>query len=199
MNGENDSTRVPGTPDTGLTGVGQPNEPSSSHIVPPQRRARRGRSGTRMREVSLSRNSGTKLEIHFDENLQPFGPNKSTYTSSVGALVRSKVSILTDEWKNVDQSTIKDPIWDTIRLTYTVPDSEKFKDSTLSYCADRFRKFKTFLANTYIFAEKRPDHEPWDKYKFLDEQIWQQFVQKRTTPEALVSLYLVLFALLFAY
>ncbi|KAI9110483.1 hypothetical protein K1719_018349 [Acacia pycnantha] len=109
MDSENDSSRVLGTPDTGFTGVGQ-NEPSSSHNEPPQCRARRGRSGTRMMDVSLSRNSGTKLEI---------------------------------------------------------------------------QKFKTFLANTYIFAEEKPDHKPWHKYKFIDEEIWQQFVQLRTTPEAL--------------
>ncbi|KAI9084125.1 hypothetical protein K1719_033923 [Acacia pycnantha] len=89
MNGENDSTRVLETPDLGLTGrVGQTNPLHLTLSL--LGAARRGRSGTRMMEVSLSQNTGTKLEIHFDENLQPFGPNKSTYTSFVGALVRSK-------------------------------------------------------------------------------------------------------------
>ena len=95
----------------------------------------------------------------------------------------------------MDFDSVKQPIWDTIRLTFTVPDSEELKDKTLSYCADRWRKFKTFLANTYIFAEVRPNHNPWDKYTFIDEQTWQQFVQLRTTPRALVSFYLLLFAL----
>ena len=99
----------------------------------------------------------------------------------------------------MDFGKVKQPIWDTIRLTYIVPNSERLKDKTLSYCADRWRKFKTTLANKYIFAEVQHDKHPWDVYTFIDEQTWQQFVQLRTTPEALVSLYLVLFALLFAY
>ncbi|KAI9073774.1 hypothetical protein K1719_044271 [Acacia pycnantha] len=144
MNGENDSTRVLETPDTGLTGEGRTNEPSSSHIEPPQRRARRDRSGTRMMEVSLSRNTGTKIEIHFDENLQPFGPNKSTYTSFVGVLVRSKVSILTDEWKNVDQKTIKDPMWDTIRLHSPSPSPRSSKTQHCLIGFERFRSLRPF-------------------------------------------------------
>ena len=99
----------------------------------------------------------------------------------------------------MDFDSVKQPIWDTIRLTFTVPDSEELKDKTLSYCADRWRKFKTNLANTYIFAEVLPAKNPWDQYTFIDERIWRQFVLLRTTPEALVSLCLVLFALLFAY
>ena len=95
MNGENDSTCVPGMP---VTGVGQ-NEPSSSDNVPRNRPARRGRRGTRMMDVTLSRTAGSRLEIQFDDKLRPFGPNKAKYTSFVGSLARSKVSILTDEWK----------------------------------------------------------------------------------------------------
>jgi hypothetical protein len=191
MNGENDSTRVPGSQVTADAGVPQ-NEPSSTtQNEPRNRHARRGRSGTRMMDVTLSRTSGSRLEIQFDEKFEPFGPNKSKYTSFLGYLARSKVSILTDEWKSVDFGAVKDPIWDTIRLTYTVPDSQRLKDKTLSYCADRWRKFKTFLANTYIFAEVQPGKNPWDNYPFIDQQTWQQFVQLRTTPEALVSLYLI--------
>ncbi|KAK4280242.1 hypothetical protein QN277_011888 [Acacia crassicarpa] len=155
MNGEN-NIRVPGTP---VTGVSQ-DEPSSSENVPRNHPACRGRRGTRMMDVTLSRTSGSRLEIQFHEKLQPVGPNKSKYNSFVGYLARCKVSILIDEWKKVDFDTVKQPIWDTIRLTYTIPNSEELKDKTLSYCADWWRKFKTFIANTYIFAEVPPAIHP---------------------------------------
>ena len=158
MNGENDSTRVPRTL---VTGVSQ-NEPSSSDNMPHNRPARRGRRGTRMMDVTLSRTAGSRLEIQFDDKLRPFGPNKAKYMSFLGSLARSKVSILTDDWKSVHFDSVKQPIWDTIRLTFTVPDSEELKDKTLSYCADRWRKFKTNLANTYIFTEDPPAKNPWD-------------------------------------
>ena len=112
MNSENNSIRVPGTP---VTGVNQ-NDPSSSDNVPRNRPARHGRRGTRRMDITLSRTSRSRLEIQFDEKLQPFGPNKSKYTSFFGYLARSKVSILTDEWKNVDFGKVKQPIWDTIQL-----------------------------------------------------------------------------------
>ena len=124
-----------------------------------------------MVDVSLSWTSGSKLEIQFDENLEPFGPNKSKYNSFVGYLARSKVRILTDELKNVDFHIVKDPIWDTIRLTYTIPGCQKLKDKTLFYCAYRWRKFKTFLAYKYIFAEVQLDQHPWDNYTFIDDKL----------------------------
>ena len=76
------------------------------------------------------------------------------------------------------------------RLIYAVPDNETLKNKTLSYCADRWRKFKTNLSNNYVHVEVKdgqPHPNPCTKYIYIDEDTWQQFVQMQTIPEALVS------------
>ena len=88
MNDENDSTRVPGMP---VTGVSQ-NEPSSSDNVPHNCLARCGRRGTRMMDITLSRTSRLRLEIQFDKKFQPFGPNKAKYTSFVSYLAQARLA-----------------------------------------------------------------------------------------------------------
>ena len=90
-----------------------------------------------------------------------------------------------DEWKNVNQKKVKDLIWDSIRLTYVVLDNEMLKNKTLSYCADRWRKFKTNVSNNYVYVkvkDNQPRPNPCTKYTYINENIWQQFVQIRTTP-----------------
>ena len=130
------------------------------------------------------------MEIQFDGDWNPIGPNKSRYRSFVGNLAHSKPSIVIDEWKNVDWKNVKDLIWDSIRLTYTIPDNETLKNKTLFYCVDRWRKFKTNLCNNYVHDEVKvgqPRPNPCTKYEYLDKNTWEQFVQMWTTPEALVS------------
>ena len=143
-----------------------------------------------MKEISLSLSAEEKIEIQFDNHWNPIDPNKSRYRSFLSILARSKPSIFIDKWKNVDQEKVKDVIWDSIQLTCTVPDNQTLKNKTLSYCADRWRKFKTNLCNNYVHAEVKagqPRPNPCTKYEYLDENTWEQFVQMRTTPEALVS------------
>lgn len=86
-------------------------EPSSAQSQSRQR----GRRGTRLRDISLSRSTGEKIPIEFDRYWKPIGPNASRYRSFVGLLARNKPSILIEEWRKVDES-VKRHIWDTIQV-----------------------------------------------------------------------------------
>lgn len=80
--------------------------------------------------------------------------------------------------------------WQTLQLTYDVPNNEFLKKKTLSYCAERWRAFKTQLARQYLHGQDRSGHpqpSPCSKYQFIDEAAWEQFVRNRTTPVAMVS------------
>lgn len=60
----------------------------------------------------------------------------------------------------------------------------------MTYCDERWRKFKTDLANKYVHIEVNdgePHPNPCEKYPYIDEHTWQEFIRIRTTPEALVS------------
>lgn len=76
---------------------------------------RRGRTATRLRDVSLSRSAGERIPIQFDQYWKPIGPNASRFRSFVGLLARNKPSILIEEWRNVDKN-VKQHIWDTIQV-----------------------------------------------------------------------------------
>lgn len=81
-------------------------------------------------------------------------------------------------------------VYELLQLTYDVPQSDVLYNKTMTYCAERWRKFKTNLANNYVHIEVKegePRPTPCSKYTFLDDATWQEFVRIRTTPEALVS------------
>ena len=89
--------------------------PSQSQTAPSTQSRRRGRSGTRWRDITLSRTAGQKIPIEFDRYWKPIGLNASRYRSFVGLLARNKPSILIEEWRNVNDR-VKQQIWDTIQV-----------------------------------------------------------------------------------
>ena len=88
---------------------------SVNQSEPSTQSVRKGRRGTRLTDISLSRSMGQKIPIEFDRYWKPIGPNASRYRSFVGLLARNKPSILIEEWRNVDEK-VKQHIWDTIQV-----------------------------------------------------------------------------------
>ena len=87
----------------------------------------------------------------------------------------------------------------TSQLTYDVPPSEVLKHKMLSYCAERWTAFKTSLCKRFIHVDveegvSRPN--PCNEYTFLDEATWKEFYRMKTTPETLVSFYLISYFIL---
>ena len=75
---------------------------------------KKGRRGTRLRELTLSRSGEQRIPIQFDAATgNPLGPNKAQFKSYVALLARSKASILKKDWDDVELR-VKEQIWDTI-------------------------------------------------------------------------------------
>ena len=90
--------------------------PSAEHgedaSTPPA--PRRGRGGTRLRDLTVSRSSEQRIPIEIDmQTGKASGPNKDKFVSYVALIARSKVSILIDKWKEVEES-VKNQIWQSI-------------------------------------------------------------------------------------
>ena len=69
----------------------------------------------------------------------------------------------------------------------------------LTYCAERWTAFKTSLSKRFIHVqveegESRPN--PCNEYPYLDDATWKEFYRIKTTPEALVSFYLLSYFIL---
>ncbi|WVY93816.1 hypothetical protein V8G54_032904 [Vigna mungo] len=118
---------------------------------------KRGRSGTWLRELTVTRNADHRLPIRFDmKTCKPLGENSTKFISYVALLGRSKASILCDDWDHVPEN-VKNQIWQSIF------------------------NFKTMLTSRYIYGSK-VDKNPYEKYQFLDEETWQAFKKKRLDP-----------------
>ncbi|WVZ23468.1 hypothetical protein V8G54_002012 [Vigna mungo] len=92
-------------------------------------------------------------------------------------LGRSKATILIDKWDLVPKE-VKNKIWQTIMLTYDVPNNNLLRSKWISYVGQRWRGFKSDLTSRYIYG-KLSHKNPCEIYQFLDEQTWQAFQNKR--------------------
>ncbi|XP_058753581.1 uncharacterized protein LOC131626757 [Vicia villosa] len=143
---------------------------------------RKGKRGaTLMKKLALDRTDGQRISIEFDQSIgKPLGENKHKFKSYVGFLGRSKVSILTEDWDSVDED-VKNDIWTSILEVWDVPNSEFLRKKWISYAGERWRAFKNTLTSRYIHGDLS-DESPLEVYNFLNEEIWQAFVQMRLDP-----------------
>ncbi|XP_052734972.1 uncharacterized protein LOC128197373 [Vigna angularis] len=142
---------------------------------------KKGRSGTRLRELVATRNADHRLPIRFDmQTCKPLGENSTKFISYVALLGRSKASILCDDWDHVPEN-VKNQIWQSILVTYDVPNTNLLRTKWISYVGERWKNFKTMLTSHYIYGSKT-DKSPCEKYQFLDEETWQAFKLKRLDP-----------------
>ena len=75
---------------------------------------RRVRGGTRLRDLTVSRESEQRIHIDIDiQTGKVSGPKKQKIYSYVALTARSKVSILIDKWHDVEE-TVKNQIWQSI-------------------------------------------------------------------------------------
>ncbi|XP_058780070.1 uncharacterized protein LOC131653803 [Vicia villosa] len=140
---------------------------------------KRKRGPTQMKKLAVI--DGQKIPIEFDQLTgKPLGENKTKFKSYLGFLSRSKISILINEWDSVDED-VKDDIWTTILEVWDVPNSGFLRKKLMSYVGERWRGFKTILTSKYVHGEYS-DKSPLEVYSFLNEEIWEAFVQSRLDP-----------------
>ena len=84
--------------------------PKSSHSS----RTPRGR--TMMHCLSIQRTKGIKKDVTFNQHGQPIGETAKKMQSYIGVLVREKVKITYDNWKEVPND-VKDSIWEAVNVS----------------------------------------------------------------------------------
>ncbi|CAL5200316.1 unnamed protein product [Lathyrus oleraceus] len=140
---------------------------------------KRKRGPTQMKKLAVI--DGQRIPIEFDQLTgKPSGENKTKFKSYLGFLSRSKISILPNEWDSVDED-VKDEIWTTILQVWDVPNSGFLRKKLMSYVGERWRGFKTHLTSKYVHGD-HSDKSPLEVYSFLNEEIWEAFVEMRLDP-----------------
>lgn len=96
----------------------QGNNTPSESVSGSQTTHKRVRRATRLKELTRSRNAQERKPIEFNPKTgRPIGPHRQRFTSYVGFLARSKVSILKNEWDQVEDN-VKDLIWKSILVCH---------------------------------------------------------------------------------
>ena len=100
----------------------QTNDICANEIQTNDTQSKRSQRGVTMmpRFTSVRNSSGEKIPIEFDSFYRVVDcEHYCTFKSYVAFLGRSKVSILIDDWKQVDED-VKDSIWKDIKVLHTI-------------------------------------------------------------------------------
>lgn len=85
---------------------------------PPHRR--RGRGVTNLNDIVLRHETNAgPLQIDFDRRMRPIGPNRRRFSSYIGYVARTKISILDHKWKLVNPDT-KNRAWTDIVVSSNI-------------------------------------------------------------------------------
>lgn len=70
---------------------------------------------------------------------------------------------------------------------FIVPYDKMLKKKWLGYAGERWRGFKTQLKDEYIKKSNDKEVSPYEKYSYIDNKVWEDFVKSHTTPEFLAK------------
>lgn len=114
----------------------------------------------------------------------PVSPPKAAarFRTLCGILGRERVPITTLSWDTVSDVR-RSQLWDEVLKSFTFPaaDLARVERQALLSIGKAWRTFKSVLVTRYVNTGRTP----FTAYKFLSRDIWDAFVQMKTTPEFL--------------
>ncbi|WZY99751.1 hypothetical protein YC2023_072080 [Brassica napus] len=111
MEPENGVTQEPSQPRE--ADIETENGISGAEASPSDGKQKKKRGPTKMRKVAKDHQE--KVSVSFTELGEHVGPGSVTLSSFLGPLVREHVTVLLDDWRNLDKQT-KDTLWEEIQV-----------------------------------------------------------------------------------
>jgi hypothetical protein len=106
-----------------------------------------------------------------------------TFSNQCSCIVREKVPITYDNWKNVPDD-LKGIVWGEMKRWFTYPpqsyDEEKCKEHALYVASKALRNFRSMLNKEYVKTGKTP----FERYNFIMHDVWEAFVSQKQSKEA---------------
>ncbi|KAL0537075.1 hypothetical protein IC582_026045 [Cucumis melo] len=132
-----------------------------------------------MFDVTRISSLGDKKVVRYNEDGAPIGENEAKLKSFIGSATHYHVPITYMSWKSVP-AELKDKIFTTVEAAFVIdPRSRKndFQSAGIS-----FRQFKNWLTTKYIMSHKDEPQllqVPPEKYFFIEQNHWEEFVRSR--------------------
>ncbi|KAL0554376.1 hypothetical protein IC582_008295 [Cucumis melo] len=156
-------------------GVGELN--ATVEETPKELKRRRG--PTIMFDVTRIRSLGDKKVVRYNEDGAPIGENGAKLKSFIGSATHYHVPITYMSWKSVP-AKLKDKIFTTVDAAFVIdPRSRK---NVLQTAGILFCQFKNWLTTKYIIPHKDEPQllqVPPEKYSFIEQNHWEEFVRSR--------------------
>ncbi|CAH9109045.1 unnamed protein product [Cuscuta epithymum] len=129
----------------------------------------------------LQTKNGNKLEVEWNEYLQPVGENKSKLASYLGTLARNgvRLPLSFDTWKKVPQS-MKDFIWKEVQSNVVAPVA--YKKICLQSISAQWRDWKSRVKEDYFDINKTKEENLSATPSLITDQEWEFLVEKWHTP-----------------
>ena len=112
----------------------------------------------------------------------PVSPSKAVarFRTICGILGRERVPITALSWDTVS-GVLKGELWEEVLKSLTFPEADKARveRQALLSMGKAWRTFKSVLVTKYVNTGRTP----FTAYKFLSQDIWDAFVQMKTTAE----------------
>ncbi|KAK9724001.1 hypothetical protein RND81_05G040400 [Saponaria officinalis] len=114
----------------------------------------------------------------------PTGEWRSLFASDIGVIARN-IRITTEDWSKVPDGH-KETIWLDVKKKWNIKDEERRK-TILTYVANRFKGFKTYLTSYFIYHTKKSRRtkavDPLIIYPQITKEDWDEFVKQRMGPK----------------
>ncbi|KAL4013604.1 hypothetical protein IC575_025776 [Cucumis melo] len=140
---------------------------------------KRPRGPTIIFDVTRIRSLGDKKVVRYNEDGAPIGENRAKLKSFIGSSTRYHVPIIYTSWKSV-ATELKDKIFTTVEAAFIIdPRSRKY---VLQTAGISFHQFKNWLTTKYILPHKDEPQllqVPPEKYSFIEQNHWEEFVRSR--------------------
>ncbi|XP_073133553.1 uncharacterized protein [Henckelia pumila] len=140
------------------------------------------RGRTHLDKLVRQRVHGIRKDVKFNKIGQPIGEFAGEMQSYIGVLVREKIKISYKTWKQVPND-VKELIWESVNLTYNIDQS--WKKGCLSSANNKWRQYKAFLTQKFIFSKMDKPNELKDPpigYGITRDD-WSSFVISRMTDD----------------
>ncbi|XP_048628411.1 uncharacterized protein LOC125598168 [Brassica napus] len=175
MEPENGVTQEPSQPRE--ADIETENGISGAEASPSDGKQKKKRGPTKMRKVAKDHQE--KVSVSFTELGEHVGPGSVTLSSFLGPLVREHVTVLLDDWRNLDKQT-KDTLWEEIQARFDLKE-EWQKDSVFKQMGCLWRSGKSRLVSQLRNAKSSTERAALKPSNIRSVQVWSAWVKSRTS------------------
>ncbi|KAK9145847.1 hypothetical protein Sjap_005750 [Stephania japonica] len=153
----------------------QPQEVNEEENQSSEQTSTSSRKGRGLAKPCSTWNNGQKLQLTFNEFLQPIGENKNKFMSQLGLIARSgKVPLTYLTWEDVPEDTLNS-LWNEIQDNTNVP--PEYQKGCLRSLGKKWRSWKHTAKKKYFIGHENDDEYLEMAPKDIQDDQWALLVE----------------------